>query len=197
MQPPGRLIVTDLVVAFPPEPLATFLAEGGYLPRGVPLIKRILALPEQTVCRKDLAITVDGIEMGAARERDRRGRLLPVWQGCRVVRSGEVFLMNWDEPASLDSRYFGPLPLTAIVGRADPNLDLRGGMIVSPVCNCPAVRQRQPALAPFPARILRAKCVMVVNGTVRSDSPRRALTSTVAGLRHDLNGAAAAVRAME
>ena len=42
--------------------------------------------------------------MGAARERDRRGRLLPVWQGCRVVRSGEVFLMNWDEPASLDSQ---------------------------------------------------------------------------------------------
>jgi len=120
VQPARRLIVTDLVVAFPPEPLATFLAEGGYLPRGVPLIKRILALPEQMVGRNDLAITVDGIEVGAARERDRRGRPLPVWQGCRVVRDGEVFLMNWDEPASLDSRYFGPLPLTTVVGRAAP-----------------------------------------------------------------------------
>ena len=30
VQPPRRLIVTDLVVAFPPEPLATLLAEGGY-----------------------------------------------------------------------------------------------------------------------------------------------------------------------
>jgi conjugative transfer signal peptidase TraF len=120
VQPPRRLIVTDLVVAFPPEPLATLLAEGGYLPLGVPLIKRILALPGQTVCRMDLTITVDTIEMGAARERDRRGRLLPVWQGCRAVNQGEVFLMNWDEPASLDSRYFGPLPLAAIVGRADP-----------------------------------------------------------------------------
>jgi conjugative transfer signal peptidase TraF len=118
--PPRRLIVTDLVVAFPPEPLAMLLAEGGYLPHGVPLIKRILALPGQTVCRKNLAITVDGIEMGTARERDRRGRLLPVWEGCRVVPSGEVFLMNWDEPASLDSRYFGPIPATAIVGRAAP-----------------------------------------------------------------------------
>ena len=120
VRPARRLIVTDLVVAFPPEPLATFLADGGYLPLGVPLIKRILALPKQIVCRKDLAITVDAIEMGTARERDRRGRLLPVWQGCRLVRSGEVFLMNWDEPASLDSRYFGPLPLAAIIGRADP-----------------------------------------------------------------------------
>jgi conjugative transfer signal peptidase TraF len=115
-----RFVVTDLVVAFPPEPLASYLAEGGYLPRGVPLIKRILALPEHTVCRNELAITIDGIEMGAARTRDRRGRLLPVWSGCRVVHDGEVFLMNWDEPASLDGRYFGPLLSTAIVGRAVP-----------------------------------------------------------------------------
>jgi type IV secretory pathway protease TraF len=46
VQPARQLIVTDLVVAFPPAPLAALLAEGGYLPCGVPLIKRILALPE-------------------------------------------------------------------------------------------------------------------------------------------------------
>jgi conjugative transfer signal peptidase TraF len=120
VQPAGRLIVTALAVAYPPEPLATFLADGGYLPRGVPLIKRILALPGQTVCRTSLTITVDGIDMGAAREHDRRGRPLPVWQGCRTVAAGEVFVMNWDEPASLDGRYFGPIPLQAIIGRAEP-----------------------------------------------------------------------------
>jgi type IV secretory pathway protease TraF len=63
VQPASKLTVTDLVVAMPPEPLATFLSQGGYLPRGVPLIKRVLALPGQTVCRKGLAISVDGIEM--------------------------------------------------------------------------------------------------------------------------------------
>ncbi len=120
VQPAHRLIVTALMVAFPPEPLATFLADGGYLPRGLPLIKRILALPGQTVCRTGLIITVDGIDMGTARERDRRGRPLPVWQGCRTVAASQVFLMNWDEPASLDGRYFGPIPLQAIVGRAEP-----------------------------------------------------------------------------
>jgi conjugative transfer signal peptidase TraF len=120
VQPAGRLIVTDLVVAFPPEDLANRLAENGYRPRGVPLIKRVLALPGQIVCREKLTITVDGIEMGAARARDRRGRVLPSWQGCRTLAQGEVFLMNWDEPASLDSRYFGPLPLTTIAGRGEP-----------------------------------------------------------------------------
>jgi conjugative transfer signal peptidase TraF len=120
VQPPDKLTVTSLVIAVPPEPLATVLAEGGYLPRGVPLIKRVLALPGQTVCRNGLLITVDGMEMGAARERDRRGCPLSSWQGCPLVGQGEVFLMNRDEPASLDGRYFGPIPSTAIIGRAEP-----------------------------------------------------------------------------
>ena len=120
VQPARDLIVTTLVVAYPPEPLASVLNDGGYLPRAVPLIKRVLALPGQTVCRTGPTITVDGIEMGLARERDHRGRELPVWEGCRVVAGDEVFLMNWDAPASLDGRYFGPIPLHAIVGRAVP-----------------------------------------------------------------------------
>jgi conjugative transfer signal peptidase TraF len=115
-----QLTVTTLVVAYPPEPLATYLAEGGYLPRGVPLIKRILALPGQTVCRTGLTITIDGIEMGAARERDHRQRPLPAWQGCSVIAAGETFLMNPEQPASLDGRYFGPIALSAIIGRALP-----------------------------------------------------------------------------
>ena len=120
VQPAGALFVTTLVLAMPPEPLASSLARGGYLPRGVPLLKRILALPGHSVCRDELIISVDGVNVGTARERDRRGRALPAWQGCRTIVDGEVFLMNWDEPASLDSRYFGPIPISAIIGRAAP-----------------------------------------------------------------------------
>jgi len=120
VRPARRLIVTAFAVAYPPEPLATFLSDGGYLPHGLPLIKRILALPGQTVCRAGFAIAVNGIEMGFARERDRRGRTLPAWQGCRTISDDEVFLMNRDEPVSLDGRYFGPIPVSSIVGRAEP-----------------------------------------------------------------------------
>jgi conjugative transfer signal peptidase TraF len=120
VRPTGTLYITDLVVANPPEPIATFLADGGYLPRGVPLIKRVLALPGQEVCRKGLHIIINGLELGNAAERDRRGRPLPVWQGCRVVMPDQIFLMNWDEPSSLDGRYFGPMPFSSIVGRAQP-----------------------------------------------------------------------------
>jgi len=120
VQPARDLIVTALVVAYPPEPLASLLEDGGYLPRSVPLLKRILALPGQTVCRTGPTITVDGIKMGVARQRDHRGRALPVWEGCHALVDDEVFLMNRDEPASLDGRYFGAIPLHTVVGCAVP-----------------------------------------------------------------------------
>jgi type IV secretory pathway protease TraF len=96
------------------------LAAGGYLPHGVPLIKRVLAIAGQAVCRKGLTIIVDGIEIGAARERDRHGRSLPDSQGCRVIGEDDVFLMNLDEAASFDGRYLGALPLSSVIGRVEP-----------------------------------------------------------------------------
>lgn len=116
----SNLEVADLVAAVAPEPLATFLADGGYLPRNVPLLKRLVALPGQVVCRFGVAITVDDIEMGDALSHDRLGRDLPVWEGCRLIGDGEIFLMNWQSNDSLDGRYFGPLPSTSIIGRAVP-----------------------------------------------------------------------------
>ena len=118
----GTFSVGDLVIAIPPEPTASFLADRGFLPRGVPLIKRVLALSRQTVCRSGLVITIGGFAMGTAREHDRRGRPLPNWQGCRTVENDTVFLTNRDEPASLDDRYFGAVPVSSIVGRATPFL---------------------------------------------------------------------------
>jgi conjugative transfer signal peptidase TraF len=114
------LRIGELVVVSPPEPLAQFFAARGYLPLGVPLVKHVLALPGQTVCRTGRAITVDSITVGQALEHDRFGRALPDWQGCRALAPGEVFVMNTAPADSLDGRYFGPLPLTTIVGRADP-----------------------------------------------------------------------------
>ena len=66
------------------------------------------------------AITVDRVPVGTARERDHLGRPLPRWSGCHTLGPGEVFLMNPTVPDSLDGRYFGPLPTTAIVARAVP-----------------------------------------------------------------------------
>ncbi|MDQ0470087.1 conjugative transfer signal peptidase TraF [Labrys wisconsinensis] len=116
----GPFEVTDLVAVDAPEPLATFLAERGYLPKGVPLLKRILGVSGQTVCRSNLTITVDGVEVGAALKRDRIGRPLPIWQGCRRIPTGQAFLMNWQVSDSMDGRYFGLTDSDQIIGRAVP-----------------------------------------------------------------------------
>ncbi|TGP85933.1 MULTISPECIES: S26 family signal peptidase [unclassified Mesorhizobium] len=110
----------DLVAVEPPEPLATLLADRGYLPKRVPLIKHILAVSGQTVCRKELVISVSGTDVGTALKHDRNGRDLPDWQGCRRIPAGAVFLMNSHVRESFDGRYFGFLTTDHIIGRAVP-----------------------------------------------------------------------------
>lgn len=118
--PVDRLEVQDLVVVMPPEPFAGFMVARGYVGRDVPILKHVIGLPGQRVCREGAAITVDGRHLGEARERDSRGRDLPVWQGCRTIAEDEVFLMNPAVADSLDGRYFGPFPAAAVIGRAIP-----------------------------------------------------------------------------
>ncbi|MEA1651268.1 S26 family signal peptidase [Nitrospirillum sp. BR 11164] len=118
--PADHFEVTDLVAVRAPEPLAAFMVERGYIGRGVPLMKRVAGVAGQEVCRHDHAITVDGVPMGDALDRDHLGRSLPVWQGCRRIAERELFLMNWSVRDSLDGRYFGPLPTSDVIGRATP-----------------------------------------------------------------------------
>lgn len=117
---PNRLKVGDLVAVRPPKPLADFMVGRGYIGRGVPLLKSVAALPGQQVCRAGRTITVDGVKLGQAQDRDRRGRMLPVWQGCRRIAPDQIFLMNPSVHDSLDGRYFGLLPRAVVIGRATP-----------------------------------------------------------------------------
>ncbi|MCG5233836.1 S26 family signal peptidase [Xanthobacter oligotrophicus] len=127
VEPADHLEITDLVAVIPPPPLAAFLIARGYIGEGTPLLKRVMGLPGQVVCRLSDAITVDGVPLGEALPRDRMGRDLPVWQGCRRIAPGELFLMNPDVGDSLDGRYFGLIPATAIIGRAMPVLTDEAG----------------------------------------------------------------------
>ena len=85
---PGILHDGELVAAMPPPRIASFLARGGFLPRGVPLLKHIAALPGQTACRMGDIVTVDGKTVGLALDRDHLGRL--VAGGRRVGLKGPV-----------------------------------------------------------------------------------------------------------
>lgn len=120
VQPLDTSDVGNLVVLEPPSPLGDWLLEHGYLGADVPLIKHIAALPGQRVCRIGATVSIDGVTVATAKTRDRFDRLLPVWQGCQLLTDDQIFFLNPDTEASLDGRYFGPLPRDTIIGRAVP-----------------------------------------------------------------------------
>tara|TARA_R110000782_G_scaffold78276_6_gene155263 strand:- start:18144 stop:18713 length:570 start_codon:yes stop_codon:yes gene_type:complete len=122
IEPDGDPAVNVLVAITPPAPLARWMVERGYLGEDVPLLKHVAAKVGQRVCRIGAVVSVDARPVAIALTRDRLGRPLPVWRGCRTLAAGELLLLNPDHPDSLDGRYFGPLDASAMLGRAIPIL---------------------------------------------------------------------------
>ena len=109
--------VGDMVAVRTPAGVRKLAAMRGYLPSGVPLVKRIAAMQGGRVCALRTRIIVHGRTVAHRRKRDAQGRLMPWWNGCRRLQSGQFLLLN--RPAgSFDSRYFGPVGNEAILGKA-------------------------------------------------------------------------------
>jgi conjugative transfer signal peptidase TraF len=117
---PRPLSVDSIVLVPLPTTAAALAAQRGYLPVRVPLLKRVGAVAPQHVCVFDALVWIDGVPVAAVRPADRLGRPLPSWPQCRQLRPGELFLLSVTNPASFDSRYFGPVSASAVIGVARP-----------------------------------------------------------------------------
>jgi len=117
---PRPLSMGSIVLATLPPEAAALAAQRGYLPARVPLLKRVGAIAPQHVCVFDALVWIDGVPVAAVRPADRLGRPLPFWPQCRQLRPGELFLLSSTNPASFDSRYFGPVSTSAVIGIARP-----------------------------------------------------------------------------
>jgi conjugative transfer signal peptidase TraF len=109
-----------LTLVKPSQQVASFAAERGYLAPHVPLIKYIAAGPGDTVCRIGLAISIDGSVAAMSLRTDSAKRPLPTWSNCRTLRPRELFLLNRGAPDSFDSRYFGPIAASQVIGSLEP-----------------------------------------------------------------------------
>lgn len=118
--PATTLRVGDLVLMHLPPDVAAMAAERQYLPASVPLLKPVGAMAGHAVCSQGSSVMIDGRTVAQLLKRDGLGRVLTPWPGCRALKDGEVFLLSHNRPASFDSRYFGPVQSTLIVGRAIP-----------------------------------------------------------------------------
>ena len=114
------LNVADYVLVRLPREAARLANERQYLPLAVPLLKRIGAVREQRVCVSGNSVIIDGSPVAVALPNDSRGRNLVAWAHCRALESDELFLLSDSNPASFDSRYFGPIRLPNVIGKAIP-----------------------------------------------------------------------------
>jgi conjugative transfer signal peptidase TraF len=114
-----RPLSVDSIVLTASATAAALAAQRGYLPTRVPLLKRVGAVAPQHVCIVAGQVRIDGVPSAAVLP-DRLGRPLPSLQLCRRLEPGELFLLSVTNPASFDSRYFGPVSASAVIGVAHP-----------------------------------------------------------------------------
>lgn len=106
--------VRGAVVAVPQPVVARPYLRRLGMPDAVLLIKRIAAVGGDDVCAADGRVTTPG-RIVAVRSHDRTDAVLPTWRGCRRLAADELFLLG-DTPSSFDSRYFGPVRRSDVVG---------------------------------------------------------------------------------
>jgi len=123
-----------VVVCLPALPGARQGFRRGYLGAGLcpdkrePLVKPIAAVDGDLVTISEAGIAVNGhlmphIEALEVDDAGRRLRFMP--DGAYRVEPGQVWLLSGHDSRSFDSRYFGPVPVAAIRGRAQPVLVFR------------------------------------------------------------------------
>jgi conjugative transfer signal peptidase TraF len=111
-RPPMRGEMAIIRLADPVHALAVV---RGYLAGRALLIKPVVAVPGDVVCRHAATVTVNADVVASARDADALGRYLPQWQGCRTLVAGQVFVLS-TAPDSFDGRYFGPLNVAQVLG---------------------------------------------------------------------------------
>jgi conjugative transfer signal peptidase TraF len=120
MTPNVAIARGDLVLAWAPDWARHLADQRHYLPLDVPLVKRVVAVGGDRVCEISGAVFVNGGVAAWSLEQDRKGRILTAWKGCRALHETEVFLLMEGVNDSFDSRYFGPVETSQVVGRLVP-----------------------------------------------------------------------------
>ena len=94
----------------------------GYAARDMPerlrssILKTVLAREGDRVCTTSGRLVVNGRDLAPISERDRHGERLPRWRDCRPLRAGEYFVFSSRIPNSFDSRYYGPVSSSDVIG---------------------------------------------------------------------------------
>ncbi len=112
----GADLERGVIVAFRQPPAArSYLQDTLGFPGEAPLLKLVVAVPGERACREDAGVRVAGA-LRPAMNADPRGAALPQWRECRDLAADEVFALGGHGASSFDSRYFGPVHESDVLG---------------------------------------------------------------------------------
>jgi len=116
--------------------MADFGRRRGYLPAGrchggaSSILKQAVAIAGDEIELQDAYLAVNGRIVDHTRRKaiDSDGRALGSYPAGRyLVRSGELWILGVRRERSWDSRYFGPVPVSSVLGVARPLLTFSEG----------------------------------------------------------------------
>ena len=111
--------VGEIAVIKPAEWVQIYAASHGYLPEDVWLMKQLYAVHPSIICRFGRYVFVDGKYVAKVKITDKLHRALPIWKACKALTPTQYFVLGQHRD-SFDSRYFGPVDRSQVVGTAFP-----------------------------------------------------------------------------
>ena len=118
LQPVSNLKKGEVVVFEPPHFAKKFLQVHHWLPDNGVMMKHVMGVPGDFVCKHNGAIFLDHHRLAKVYRYYEPGKLLPTREFCGKVPPQHYLLMSTTVENSYDGRYFGLVDSKSIFGEA-------------------------------------------------------------------------------
>jgi conjugative transfer signal peptidase TraF len=118
IKPVQKISRGDLVVFLPLASVQDFMQQHHWIPDSGWLMKVVSAVPGDEICRRHDRFWVNGVEVAQVFHFYAPGKKLPQYYFCGRVPKDQYFLLGPQHPHSFDSRYFGFVSRSQIIGNA-------------------------------------------------------------------------------
>jgi len=118
IKPVHQLKRGDSVIFHPPTATLTFLVQQGLVPKNGILMKNVMAIPGDYVCKKNHEIWINHRYIAPVYTHGLHHQFLPSNPFCQTLAANQYLLMSTHITHSFDGRYFGSISKTQIIGQA-------------------------------------------------------------------------------
>lgn len=108
----------DNVVFIPNEQTQDYILAREWLPKDIPLLKKIVGVPGDFLCTKAQNVYINEQWIGKVYQTDGKGNALPIFSFCGKIPKDNYFMQGVANPHSFDSRYYGLVNKSQIMSKA-------------------------------------------------------------------------------